>query len=33
MMRLQPDVQYVWNPVFNPAPNALVAQLQVIFSW
>ena len=33
LMRLQPDVQYVWNPAFNPANDALVAQLQLVFSW
>jgi len=33
LMKLQPDVQYVWNPAFNPANNALVVQLQLVFSW
>jgi porin len=33
LMKLQPDIQYVWNPAFNPANHALVAQLQLVFSW
>jgi porin len=33
MLKIQPDVQYVWNPAFNPAKNALVAQLQLVFTW
>ena len=33
LMKLQPDVQYVWNPAFNSANHALVAQLQLVFSW
>lgn len=32
--RLQPDIQVVWNPAYNPSPGpALVAQLQLILSW
>ena len=32
--RLQPDVQWVWNPVFNPdAGPAFVFQLQYLISW
>jgi porin len=33
MVKIQPDLQYIWNPAFNPANNALVAQLQLVFSW
>jgi len=33
LMKLQPDVQYVWNPAFNSANHVLVAQLQLVFSW
>jgi porin len=32
-MTLRPDVQYVWNPAFNLATHALVAQLQIVFTW
>ena len=34
LLRLQPDVQLIWNPAFNPNPGpAVVGQLQVILSW
>jgi porin len=34
MMKLQPDLQLVWNPVHNPDGGpALVAQIQFILSW
>jgi len=33
-MKLQPDLQIVWNPAFNPdAGPALVAQLQLNLAW
>ena len=32
-VKLQPDVQYIWNPAFNPGNNAMVAQLQLVFTW
>jgi carbohydrate-selective porin OprB len=33
-MKLQPDLQVVWNPAFNPdAGPALVAQLQLNLAW
>jgi carbohydrate-selective porin OprB len=32
-VKLQPDFQYVWNPAFNPANHAMVAQLQLVFTW
>ena len=33
-IKLQPDVQAVWNPAFNPAPGpALVCQLQLVLAW
>lgn len=31
--RIQPDVQLVWNPAFNPEPTALVFQLQLELAW
>ena len=34
MMRLQPDLQLVWNPAFNPDPGPFtVVQTQFILSW
>ena len=34
LMRLQPDVQVVWDPAHNPSPGpALVAQVQFILTW
>ena len=33
LMKLQPDIQYVWDPAFNPASHALVTQIQLVFSW
>jgi len=33
LMKLQPDVQYVWNPAFNPANNAMLVQIQIVFNW
>ncbi|MBN8249628.1 MAG: carbohydrate porin [Verrucomicrobia bacterium] len=34
MLRLQPDIQIVWNPAQNPdADRALVFQLQLDASW
>jgi hypothetical protein len=33
-MKLQPDVQIVWNPAFNPDPGpAAVVQLQLVLVW
>jgi porin len=33
-MKLQPDVQVVWNPAFNPASGpAVVFQLQLDIAW
>jgi hypothetical protein len=32
--RIQPDLQIVWNPVFNPDPGpSAVFQVQIILSW
>jgi porin len=32
--RLQPDLQWVWNPAYNPtATHALVFQLQLNVAW
>jgi porin len=34
LMRLQPDLQLVWNPAFNPDPGPFtVVQAQFILSW
>ncbi len=34
LMRLQPDLQLVWNPAFNPDPGPFtVVQTQFILSW
>lgn len=34
MMKLQPDLQVVWNPAHNPnSDHALVAQLQFVMTW
>jgi carbohydrate-selective porin OprB len=34
MMRLQPDLQIVWNPAFNPEPGPFtVVQTQFILNW
>jgi len=33
LLKVQPDVQYVWNPAFNPANSALVAQMQLVLTW
>jgi porin len=34
MMRLQPDLQIVWNPAFNPDPGPFtIVQTQIILSW
>jgi porin len=34
MMRLQPDLQIVWNPAFNPDPGPFtIVQAQIILSW
>ncbi len=34
LLRLQPDLQLVWNPVFNPDPGPFtVVQAQFILSW
>jgi hypothetical protein len=34
MLRLQPDLQLVWNPGFNPDPGPFtVVQAQIILSW
>jgi porin len=33
LMKLQPDIQYVVDPAFNPAHNALAAQVQLVFAW
>ncbi len=34
MLRLQPDLQLVWNPAFNPDPGPFtVVQAQFILSW
>jgi porin len=34
MMRLQPDLQLVWNPAFNPDPGPFtVVQTQFILAW
>ena len=34
MLRLQPDLQIVWNPAFNPDPGPFtVVQAQFILSW
>jgi hypothetical protein len=33
LLKLQPDIQYVWDPAFNRASNALAAQVQLVFSW
>jgi porin len=34
MMRLQPDLQIVWNPAFNPDPGPYtIVQTQIILSW
>ncbi len=34
MLRLQPDLQLVWNPAFNPDPGPFtVVQAQIILSW
>lgn len=34
LMRLQPDLQLVWNPAFNPDPGPFtVVQAQIILSW
>ena len=33
-LRLQPDFQLVWNPVFNPEPGPFtVVQAQFILAW
>jgi carbohydrate-selective porin OprB len=33
-MRIQPDFQLVWNPVFNPATGPYtVVQTQIILGW
>jgi porin len=33
-IKLQPDLQVVWNPAFNPQPGpALVWQLQLDIAW
>jgi porin len=33
-IKLQPDLQVVWNPAFNPDDGpALVAQIQLVMSW
>ena len=33
-MKLQPDLQVVWNPVYSPeAGPAVVAQLQLSLAW
>jgi porin len=34
LMRVQPDLQLVWNPAFNPDPGPFtVVQAQIILSW
>ena len=34
MMRLQPDLQIVWNPAFNPDPGPFtIVQTQFILAW
>ena len=34
MLRLQPDLQIVWNPAFNPDPGPFtVVQAQIILTW
>ncbi len=34
MMRLQPDLQVVWNAAFNPDPGpSTVFQMQMILAW
>jgi len=33
-MKLQPDLQVVWNPAYNPSAGpALVGQLQLVVTW
>ena len=31
--KLQPDLQVVWNPTFNPSASAVVFQLQLDLAW
>jgi carbohydrate-selective porin OprB len=34
LIRLQPDLQLVWNPAFNPDPGPFtIVQAQIILSW
>jgi porin len=33
MVKIQPDVQYIWDPAFNPAKSTLVCQLQLVLTW
>ena len=32
-IKVQPDLQYIWDPTFNPAGNAVATQLQLVLAW